>query len=72
MSGRGNVQSDKCPVGEIAAGRNIWSRKCQVGEALVGELSSWGCVSWGSVGQGTERETENDRERERERVESQE
>ena len=50
MSGWGNVQLEKCPVGEIAAWANIWSGKCQVGEVSVGEFSSRGCVSRGSVG----------------------
>ena len=50
MSGQGNVQLEKCPVEEIAARGNVWSRKCQVGEVSVGELSSRGCVSRGSVG----------------------
>ena len=72
MSGRGKVQSDKCPVGEIAAAQNIWSRKCQVGEVLVGELSSRGCVSQGSVGRGTVLESQREAEKDRERVEGQE
>ena len=40
MSSRGNVQSEKCPVGEIAARTNVWSVK----------MSSWGSVSQG-IGQ---------------------
>ena len=44
MSGRVNVQSEKCPVGEIAALGNVWSGKCQVGEVSVGEFSSRGSV----------------------------
>ena len=52
MSSRGNVQSEKCPVGEIAARASVWSGKCQVGEVSVGELSSQGCVSRESVGRG--------------------
>ena len=32
MSGRGNFQSEKCPVGEIATQGNVWSGKCPVGE----------------------------------------
>ena len=52
MSSWGNVQSEKCPVGEIAARANVWSGKCQVGEVSVGELSSQGCVSRESVGRG--------------------
>ena len=50
ISARGNVQLEKRPVGEIAARENIWSGKCQVGEVSVGEFSSRGCVSRGSVG----------------------
>ena len=52
MSGQGNVQLEKCPVEEIAARGNVWSRKCQVGEVSVGELSSREFVSRGSVGRG--------------------
>ena len=52
MSGRGNVQSEKCPVGEIAARGIVQSGQCQVGEVSVGELSSRGCVIRGSVGRG--------------------
>ena len=45
MSGRGNVQLEECPVGEIIAWANGCSGKCQLGEMSVGELSSRGCVS---------------------------
>ena len=52
MSGRGNVQSEKCPVGEIAVRGNVWSGKCQVGEVSVGELTSRGSVGRGNVQSG--------------------
>ena len=45
MSGRGNVQSDKCPVGEIVG---EMSSQGSVG----GELSSRGGAGRGSVGRG--------------------
>ena len=45
MCSRGNVQSGKYPLGEIATRTNVWSGKCQVGEVSVWELSSRGCQS---------------------------
>ena len=49
MSGWGNVQSEKCPVEEIAARENVWLGKCQVGDVPVGEVSVGEMSSWGSV-----------------------
>ena len=54
MCSRGNVQSGKYPLGEIATRTNVWSGKCRsgscpvgdvsVGEVSVGEMSSQGSV----------------------------
>ena len=54
MSGSGNVQSDKCQFGEIAAGGNVksgksWSGNCPVGDVSVGEVSVGEMSSWGTV-----------------------
>ena len=40
---------DKCLVGEIAAGGNVWSGNCPVGDVSVGEVSVGEMSSRGTV-----------------------